>query len=923
MDGADNNDYMTNINLPFPFPDAVAQFSVESTALGANQGLHPGGLVNVVTKSGTNQYHGTAFEFIRNNFIDATNFFSVTKDTLHQNQYGGVFGGPIIHDRLFAFAAFQHTKSDSSTADTIDYLPTPAMLTGDFSIADGAGCPGGPIQLVNPQTGALLTNNQISPSYFSPIALKIVTTYLPAATNGCGLYTFDIPSELQENQFVTRTDWTINQKHSAFGRYWRDTYQKPSFFNPSDLLVTGTSGAFEEVQSLAIGETWVPTSRIVNSFHAAITLRNIQRGSNPAGNVDANTVGISVNQDATDYFPMSATGKWSFYGGGAPAVFVENTFGFGDDVNWVKGKHNIGFGGEFTRSEFNENNIYQGNGAFSFTGLFSKTGPAGKSTGGTGEDANLDFLTGALNNFSQSAPQLDALRAPIPTLYGMDTYHASSKLVLVGGVRWDPEFFPTDNLGRGSTFNMSNFLSNTISTTYPNAPAGSLFFGDPGVPKAFTTGSMAQFSPRVGLTYDPTGSGKTVFRFGGSMVYDLVCFFMGQNMNVNPPFSVVVQTLTNGAPLDFAAPWTNGTVTTNPFPRPPVPSKSIAFPKSAMYIILANHFHPPLMTQFTASVQRELGRGWQAQADYIGNRTSHNSYSLPLNDDVYIPGSSTTSNDASRFALTIANPTWGPYYSGGGTGTSLELTGANASYEGLVTTINHRSANFVFTANYTWSHCIDIEDSQGDTESTTMQNPLNLKGDKANCGFDYRHVFNTSMVASSHFSFTNRYLTAAVNNWQLSPLIHIQDGAPLFVTLGVDNSLTDVGHDRPNVFNKSLVYTGKKILSGVAANGEYLSPVSVGAFGTAGVGTPTGTYGDEGRNEFRGPKYFQFDTSLVRTFSVHERLKLMLRLEAYNVLNHPSFTSPGTTMSSSTFGVITAEAGNGARIFQGATKLIF
>jgi hypothetical protein len=665
MDGADNNDYMTNINLPFPFPDAVAQFSVESTALGANQGLHPGGLVNVVTKSGTNQYHGTAFEFIRNNFIDATNFFSVTKDTLHQNQYGGVFGGPIIHDRLFAFAAFQHTKSDSSTADTIDYLPTPAMLTGDFSIADGAGCPGGPIQLVNPQTGALLTNNQISPSYFSPIALKIVTTYLPAATNGCGLYTFDIPSELQENQFVTRTDWTINQKHSAFGRYWRDTYQKPSFFNPSDLLVTGTSGAFEEVQSLAIGETWVPTSRIVNSFHAAITLRNIQRGSNPAGNVDANTVGISVNQDATDYFPMSATGKWSFYGGGAPAVFVENTFGFGDDVNWVKGKHNIGFGGEFTRSEFNENNIYQGNGAFSFTGLFSKTGPAGKSTGGTGEDANLDFLTGALNNFSQSAPQLDALRAPIPTLYGMDTYHASSKLVLVGGVRWDPEFFPTDNLGRGSTFNMSNFLSNTISTTYPNAPAGSLFFGDPGVPKAFTTGSMAQFSPRVGLTYDPTGSGKTVFRFGGSMVYDLVCFFMGQNMNVNPPFSVVVQTLTNGAPLDFAAPWTNGTVTTNPFPRPPVPSKSIAFPKSAMYIILANHFHPPLMTQFTASVQRELGRGWQAQADYIGNRTSHNSYSLPLDDDVYIPGSSTTSNDAARFSLTLANPTWGPYYAGG------------------------------------------------------------------------------------------------------------------------------------------------------------------------------------------------------------------------------------------------------------------
>ncbi len=929
MDGADNNDYMTNINLPFPFPDAVAQFSVESTALGANQGLHPGGLVNVVTKSGTNEYHGTAFEFIRNNYIDATNFFSPTRDTLHQNQYGGVFGGPVLRSKLFAFAAFQHTKSDSATADTIDYVPTPAMLAGDFSVADGAGCnpTTGMIQLLNPQTGATLPNDQINATtYFNPIALQIAKNYLPVPTDtACGLYQFAIPNELSENQFVTRTDWTINQKHSAFGRYWRDTYQKPSFFNPANLLITGTSGAFEAVQSLAVGETWVPSPRIVNSFHAAITLRNIQRGPNPAGNVDANTVGISVFQDATDYFPFGATGKWSFYGGGAPAVFVENTFGFGDDVNWVKGKHNIGFGGEFTRSEFNENNIYQSNGAFTFSGLFSKTGPAGTSHGGTGEDANLDFLTGALGGFSQSAPQLDALRAPIPTLYVMDTYHASTKLVLVGGVRWDPEFFPTDKFGRGSTFNMSNFLAGTISTTYPNAPAGSLYYGDPGVPKAYTTGSMGQFSPRVGITYDPTGTGKTVFRFGGSMVYDLVCFFMGQNMNVNAPFSVIVQSTTVGQPLSLAAPWTNGSVIGNPFPRPAVPSKTIAFPKSSMYIVLANHFHPPLMTQFTASVQRELGRGWQVQADYIGNRTSHESYSEPLNDDVYIPGSSSTGNDSARFALTLANPTWGPYYSGGGSGSNLVLTGANSSYEGLVTTVNHRSAHLVFTANYTWSHCIDLEDSQGDTESTTFQNPLNPKSDKGNCGFDYRHVFNTSMVASSYFNFGNHLLSAVVDNWQLSPLIHVQDGAPLYVTLGQDNSLTDVGHDRPNLLNKSLVYSGKKILSGVASNATFLNSVPTGAFGIAGsaTGTPTGTFGDEGRNEFRGPKFFQFDTSLVRTFPVRERLQMMLRLEAYNVLNHPSFTAPGTTMSSSTFGVVTAEAGNGARTFQGAVKLIF
>ena len=206
-------------------------------------------------------------------------------------------------------------------------------------------------------------------------------------------------------------------------------------------------------------------------------------------------------------------------------------------------------------------------------------GPTEAGTSGTGEDANLDFLTGAMSAYSQSAPQLDALRAPIPTLYAMDTYHASKKLVLTGGVRWDPEYFPTDLYGRGSTFNFNNFVNGVQSTTYVNAPAGSLYWGDPGVPKAFTHGSLPQFSPRLGITYDPTGTGKTVIRVGGSMVYDLVCFFMGQNMNENPPFSVASSTVPVGQPLAFSAPWSNGSVTTNPFPRPPVPSHSTTFPK--------------------------------------------------------------------------------------------------------------------------------------------------------------------------------------------------------------------------------------------------------------------------------------------------------------------------------------------------------
>lgn len=923
LDGADNNDYMTNINLPFPFPDAVAQFSVETTDLGADQGLHPGGLVNVVTKSGANQYHGTAFEFIRNNFIDATNFFSVSKDTLHQNQYGGVFGGPIIRNKLFGFAGIQHTKADQSSANIAAYVPTAANLQGDFSVTDGAECPGGATQLLNPLTGDKLNNNHIDPSYFNSSALALLK-YFPTATNGCGLVTFAIPNQVDENQFVTRVDWTINQKHSAYGRYWRDSYQHPAFYSPTNILITGARGNFEEVQALALAETWVPTSRFVNTAHASISLRNIRRGPAATG-INANTIGVDVYQAAPNYLPMEASGKWTLYNG-APGDFVENTLSIADDANWMHGKHQFGFGGEFTYSQFNENNIYQGNGNFSFTGIFSQTGPNGSSPGGTGQDANLDFLTGSLADFQQSAPQLDALRAPIPTLYAMDTYHATNRLVITGGLRWDPEYFPTDKFGRGSTFNFNNFLSGVQSSVYANAPAGSLFYGDPGVPKAFTTGSTWQFSPRLGITYDPTGSGKTVFRLGAARVYDLVCFFMGQNMNENPPFSVSTSTVPVGQPISFSAPWSNGSVTTNPFPMPAVPPHNIAFPTGAQYIVLADHFHSPVMTQLTASVQRQLGNSWQLQADFIANRTSHNSYSYPLNPDIYIPGMcdggpcSTTSNDASRYYLTSKNPTWGPYYAGGGQESNLVLTGANASYEGLIATIQHRSTNFVLMSNYTLSRCVDIEDSQGDTEGVTVQNPSDLNADKAPCGFDYRHVFNLSMVATSHFSLSNRLLSEVVNHWEISPLIHATDGPPINILLGIDNSLTANGNDRPNLINSAKAYTHKKIMGGPASNAQYLEPVTAGAF----AASAPGTFGNLKRNAFRGPKFFQFDSALVRSFPLREGVQVMLRLEAFNVLNHPDFDVPDTDMTSSTFGDVTSTASTyGARIFQEALKLTF
>lgn len=920
LDGGDNNDYFSNINLPFPFPDAVNQFSVESSALGAQSGLHPGGLVNVVTRSGTNAWHGSGFEFIRNNFINATNFFSTSKDTLHQNQYGGTFGGKIIPNKLFFFAGYQHLKQDQTTANTQVFVPTSDNLNGDFSITDGPGClANGGIQLLNPKTGAILPGNKISPTSFDPAALAL-QKYLPATTSPCGTVNFSIPFLETENQVITRVDYTINQKHTLMGRYFLDGFQNPAYYSPTNVLITTSAGIYARVQSLTLGETWVISPNVVNSAHATADRRRINRGPAASG-INASSIGVGIFTPLPIGLQLAVTGKWSTYCGTcAPGDFNINSFAFSDDVNLVHGKHQILFGGEFARTQFNSYNAFEANGNFGFSGAYSQKGPNGTSAGGTGADANLDFLTGSMSSYAQSLPQENAFRAPVPSLYVQDTYHPTKRLVLSAGIRWSPEIFAVDVRNRGSVFDMSAFVAGTHSKIYPTAPAGSFYYGDAGVPRAFTKNSPWQFSPRLGVTFDPTGLGKTVFRAGGAIVYDEVDLWTSGSITQNPPFATATANTPVGAPLSLSQPWSNGTVTTNPYPQayPPTASNAV-FPNGGAYAVMDPNFHPAYSSQWTVSMQQQVGRGWQMQLDYIGNKTSFSPYTYPLDSAVYIPGTcsgkpcSSTGNAASRYYLTLQNPIDGPKYAGGG-GTLLITSGANASYNGLVASIQHRaSANFTFLANYTWSHCIDVVDAQGNYGATTLENPANINMDRGNCGFDYRHMFNSAIVAESHFSLAG-WKAQLLNRWEIAPIIRVTSGAPVTVTSGIDNSLTSAGHDRPNLVNPNAVYTGHKITQSISGNRTYLNALAFAQ-------NATGTFGNVGRNEFRGPNNIQFDSALSRRFPLPERLQLDLRLEAFNVLNHPNLGNPSATLNSTTFGQISSSAA--PRIFQGAVKIIF
>jgi hypothetical protein len=967
LDGGDNNDYMANANLPFPFPDAVNQFSVESTVLGAQDGQHTGGLVNVVTRSGSNTYHGSAFEFIRNNYLDATNFFSTSKDTLHQNQYGGTFGGKILRDRLFAFAGYQHLHAAQTQAATQAHVPTAANLLGDFSVTaplvvnssnSGTACATTGTQLVDPLTGATLTGNKYAskPSYNAQ-SLALLA-YLPKPDpavdiNNCGLVSYAIPSIQSDNQFVTRVDWTINTRNNLFGRYFIDGYQAPAFFSPTNILITTQSGNIERVQSFTLGEAFTISSRTVNSAHVTILRRVNNRGYSP-DDINAGKLGVNLYQPVTNGLQL-ATSKFTI-GGGTNSVshFNDNTLAIDDDVTMIRGKHQFLFGGEWVQNQLNIGNAYETNGVFTFATAFSSYGPSGnqgslpKQVG----DGSLDFLWGAQSAFQQSKQQQNALRGPVPSVYAQDTFHATKQLTVTGGLRWAPNFMPTDAFNRGVEFNMANFLANTSSSIYPNAPAGAMYYGDPGVTKQFTKNSPWQFAPNLGLSYDPFGTGKTVIRAGGSLGYDQVNFFTAQRNQQNPPYATAIsqtQTSTSG-PISFSSPWSVGQVTTNPFPQPQIPTPATAqFFAQSQFIFLPAQYHPSYTIQWTASVQQEFGRGWQFQLQYIGNRTDHAPIGLPFSPAVFIPGvwgaggsgcvgivrtgpaavkpgaagtpCSTTTNQASRFALTIANPAQGNQYTGGGGGTVLTGDSANANYNGMVATIQHRlSSTFSLLANYTWSKCLNIEDAQGDLAGTTVENPSNPKMDYGPCGSDFRHVENFVIVAKSQFELP-RVEALFLNNWEFAPLVHITSGAPFTVTSGQDNSLTDVANDRPNLVSGVPVYIHIANRSGQGAvNRAYLNPAAISQIPSSAFGG----YGNLGRNSFRGLPQYQVDAQISRIFPIHERLNMTLRLEAFNMLNHPNLATPDAKLTDSTFGQIAGlTTGSAARVFQGSVKFTF
>jgi hypothetical protein len=394
LDGGENMDSLQNVNLPLPFPDALQEFSVETNALSARYGMHPGAVVNAVTRSGTNEFHGNLFEFVRNGDTNAIDYFATKQDSLKRNQFGGTLGAPILRSKVFGFFGYQQTIIRTAPPSTFSYVPTSAALNGDFSQLEGAGCQssGGARAIIDPTTGQPFPGSQIPTSRFNQQALNLLKL-IPVATDPCGKIVYSLPEPQSERQIVGRGDSNLNSKNSVFAHIFLADYFSPGPFSESNILLTQLRGVIDHSLSAVVGETYTLSPNIVNAAHAGYTRLTIARGPSPNA-IDLDKLGVNVPyQPATNYLRLGVDGHFTVgCGTCAPVNISQNNTQLADDMDISIGRHHLSVGGEWINHWQKSFGLTNAQGIFSFSG---------QST----NDALVDFMLGLPSNFQQGNEQ--------------------------------------------------------------------------------------------------------------------------------------------------------------------------------------------------------------------------------------------------------------------------------------------------------------------------------------------------------------------------------------------------------------------------------------------------------------------------------------------------------------------------------------
>src|SRR5579871_402787 len=880
-DGEIHNDAYNSLNLPLPFPDALQEFKVESAALQAQYGQHASANVNIVTKAGTNEFHGDGFEFLRNNDLNARDFFAPARDTLKRNQFGGVVGGPIVKDKLFFFVGYQETLLHITPTSSSGYIPTPAILSGDFTTFASPACNGGKQFNLSPTFG--FVGNKISPALFSPAAVKIASILPAAQTDPCGKVYWNLKGGQNENMGVGRFDWQKSDKHSMYFRPFGTDLAIPASYDGTNALTANVVANNFLTLSFAYGDTYLIGSSLVSSFHFGINRSN---GVKTQDNFYSwEQLGSDVPYQPTLNPRFTITGGNGYSFDTQAAVTLDHggpNLNFGEDLSWVHGSHQIGYGATYNREILNYLSGTNAGGTFAFNGMYTGLGMG-------------DFMLGNAATWKQGNFQNVLYnRQNYIGAYVQDSWKATSRLTLNYGVRWEPFFAFTNKDGYFDHFDPSLFAQNVHSTLYPSAPAGLVFPGDPqwepGGNK-IANNRFGTFLPRLGIVWDPIGDGKTTVRASVGMFTDRGALYSMSALAQDAPYGTAIQ-VTN-ASLDH--PWGNYP---GGNPLPFVLSKNATWPTFAAYITDPFDWHPTWVNQFNFSVQRQFGKDWLTTANYVGNTVSHLITEGQINPALFLgtgpctlPNASytvcsTTANENFRRPFYLQNPSQGQYY---GIMSTVD-DGGTASYNALYLQLQKRlSGGVTVLTNYTWSHCIsDLWNGNPGNNGASSTTPFNRKNDRGNCfAGDQRQLFNLSVVAQTP-RFQNRALRTIASGWQIAPIVKLRSAQFYTVLTGVDTAVNGEGGQRANAPTPGVdPYVTNR---NACTNAPCVAWGNPAAF----TSPPTGSLGTLSNFSLKGPGVFQLDLALSRTFAVWEKRTLQVRAEAFNLPNHLNPNAPGT-----------------------------
>src|SRR5579872_816367 len=878
LDGADHNDAYLNANLPFPNPDAIQEFNLESSNFTAEYGNASGGIVNVVTKSGTNQLHGTLFEFLRNGDLNARNFFAPTQDTLKRNQFGGSAGGAIVKNKLFYFGTYQGTRIRSTPAGLVTFVPSAAERTGDFSDLTK--------NLIDPLSNLPFPNNAIPSSRLSPAA-QYFLNYIPLPNGPARKLTFSPNNSIQdEDQFMPKVDYLAG-KHQISVSYFFDNWNQPAVISKTNILADTNTANRVRVNNVSASDTYVVSASLL--FNTTFGYNRQVGGSLSTAPFSPAAAGVQINGDSTSPLHSPPELRLSVTGG-----FSVNTNHFGDfnrgsftirEVGTkVLGPHELRFGGEAVRINNDLYNTFSMDGQYTFSGNISGDGVA-------------DFLLGQLSTFQQGGGEF---KNQVGTKWGFfvqDNWRANSRLTLNLGLRWDPFVGYRETQGR-----VVCWRPGVQSQRYPNAPTGLVFGGDRSCPANGLPNDLTLLAPRFGFAYRVSQDGKTSIRGGTGLYYtpiEMTRYLYGSMAPWSPLFVL------NG--VSFDNPYGSAGIQ-NPFPAgfhitPPGPSVTFITPIQLLDTFPENYKIPQLVS-YNLILERQIFSNWVLRAGYYGNKGTHLSTGelgsrsdvLDVNPAIYVPGQSSIANTQSRRVYQNF------------TNIYIEDPSNISIYNSLQINLEKRfSDGFTFLANYTWSKSLD---------DFGWSDPFYRGFDYGPSINDVPHAFHLSGVwqIPVHLNGPVRWL---VNGWSLNSIVAWQSGFPINVVSGRDNSFSGENRDHADYLGGGNPNFGSR------SHGQMVQQFFNTSLFTANA---IGTFGNSGKGIIRGPRMFNTDMSFLKDTKVAERTTLQFRAEFFNIFNNVNFINPRGTgiinnVSSAQFGQLTTTAD--PRILQFALKFLF